>query len=300
MDTNQNGVSLDDVAAMIDPEDEDLQDTESENEDLPEEADEGDSESESEDSDEVTDTESESEEIEFEGKQYKVPKELKGAFLRQADYTQKTQEVAAQRRQVEEFARDVQTQQRIISQSFDAAVELRGLQKQLEQFDSLDWRSIADADPVEASKISLAYQQLQRKIVVKQQELQQAQVMSEQLTAQQRQQKLANAQTELKQRLPDFSEKVAVKIRGAAKDYGITDEEIGFIDDPRYVHILHDAMKWRELQTGKPKALKKVAEAPTAVKQKPAQVKNEQRSRELKAKFASGRATLKDLASYID
>lgn len=37
------------------------------------------------------------EDIEYEGQTFRVPKVLKDAFLRNADYTQKTQEVAARR-----------------------------------------------------------------------------------------------------------------------------------------------------------------------------------------------------------
>jgi hypothetical protein len=45
--------------------------------------------------------EAETVEIELDGKTFKVPAELKGAFLRQADYTRKTQELAASRQTME-------------------------------------------------------------------------------------------------------------------------------------------------------------------------------------------------------
>src|SRR3990167_6068838 len=43
----------------------------------------------------------EDEEIEHDGEKFKVPKKLKDAFLRQADYTRKTQEVSETKRQLE-------------------------------------------------------------------------------------------------------------------------------------------------------------------------------------------------------
>jgi hypothetical protein len=46
--------------------------------------------------------EPETEEVDYEGKKYKLPKELKDAVLRQADYTKKTQEVAQTREQFKE------------------------------------------------------------------------------------------------------------------------------------------------------------------------------------------------------
>lgn len=263
MDTNQDGVSLQDVADLIEQEDDQIADESGEQETPDEVAD-------SDESDEVDSPADEggddSEEIEFEGKAYKVPKELKGALLRQADYTQKTQEVAEQRRAVEERAQALQMQERLMSQTLEQRVELHSLQKQIAQFEQIDWQSLADTDPVQATKLNIQYQQLQRQAGMKYQELQQAQAQTEQLTAQQRQQMLVQAQSELKARLPDFTPQTAEKIKATARDYGISQQELDTLIDPRYVHVLHDAMKWRSLQVEKPKAMQKVAEAPRAIK----------------------------------
>lgn len=296
MDTNQdNGVSLQDVADLIEEEDQGT-DESGENETVDEVADGDES-----DTDETTDEGGdESEEIEYEGKSYKVPKELKGALLRQADYTQKTQEVAEQRKAVEERANAVQMQERLLAQTFDQRVELASLQKQLAQYEQIDWQGLADSDPVQATKLNLAYQQLQRQAGAKYQELQQAQAQNEQLTQHQRQQMLVQAQSDLKARLPDFNATTAEKIKTAARSYGISDQELNTVIDPRYVHVLHDAMKWRALQAEKPKAMQKVAEAPKAIKPQAPRPKNEQRDRALKSRFASGRATINDLAAYLE
>lgn len=296
MDTNQDGVSLQDVADLIELEDDQITDESGEQETPDEVAD-------SDESDEVDSPADEggddSEEIEFEGKAYKVPKELKGALLRQADYTQKTQEVAEQRRAVEERAQALQMQERLMSQTLEQRVELHSLQKQIAQFEQIDWQSLADTDPVQATKLNIQYQQLQRQAGQKYQELQQAQAQTEQLTAQQRQQMLVQAQSELKARLPDFTPQTAEKIKATARDYGISQQELDSLIDPRYVHVLHDAMKWRSLQAEKPKAMQKVAEAPKAIKSEAPRPRDEQRTRSLNAKFASGKAGLNDLAAYL-
>ena len=298
MDTNQEtGVSLQDVADLIE-EDQDT-DESGELETVDEVADGDDSETE-ETPDEGGD---DAEEIEFEGKSYKVPKELKGALLRQADYTTKTQEVAEQRRAVEERANAIQVQERLLSQTFEQRVELASLQKQIAQYEQIDWQGLADSDPVQATKLNLAYQQLQRQAGVKYQELQQAQAQNEQLTQHQRQQMLAQAQGDLKARLPDFNAQTAEKIKNAARDYGISDQELNNVIDPRYVHVLHDAMKWRALQAEKPKAMQKVAEAPRAVKPQAVQSSNTaktQRMARINSRFSSGSAKLGDLAAYLE
>lgn len=268
MDTNQDGVSLQDVADLIEQEDDQITDESGEQETPDEVAD-------SDESDEVESAADEgsddSEEIEFEGKAYKVPKELKGALLRQSDYTQKTQEVAEQRRAVEERAQALQMQERLMRQTLEQRVELHSLQKQIAQFEQIDWQSLADTDPVQATKLNIQYQQLQRQAGMKYQELQQAQAQNDQLTAQQRQQMLVQAQSDLKARIPEFNdpktaEAVSQKIKTTAREYGISPQELDAIIDPRYVHVLHDAMKWRSLQAEKPKAMQKVAEAPRAIK----------------------------------
>lgn len=268
MDTNQDGVSLQDVADLIEQEDDQITDESGEQETPDEVAD-------SDESDEVESAADEgsddSEEIEFEGKAYKVPKELKGALLRQSDYTQKTQEVAEQRRAVEERAQALQMQERLMSQTLEQRVELHSLQKQIAQFEQIDWQSLADTDPVQATKLNIQYQQLQRQAGMKYQELQQAQAQNDQLTANQRQQMLVQAQSDLKARIPEFNdpktaEAVSQKIKTTAREYGISPQELDAIIDPRYVHVLHDAMKWRSLQAEKPKAMQKVAEAPRAIK----------------------------------
>lgn len=266
MDTNQEtGVSLADVASLLDDEPDQAVAPES-GEDVTEEVAEDQSE-------ESPEEQEDGEEVEFEGKAYKVPKEIKEALLRQADYTQKTQAVAEQRKAVEEKAQLLNQREQLMGVAFEKAVELREVQNRLSQFENIDWQSLADSDPAQATKLNLAYQQLQRQAQQKYTELTQAQAQHEQLNAQQRQQMLAEAQKELRTRLPDFTPEVAEKIKSTAREYGLTDQELASVIDPRHVHILHDAMKWRALQANKPQALKKVAEAPKAIPPKATQPK---------------------------
>jgi hypothetical protein len=296
MDTNQEtGVSLQDVADLIEQDDDQL--AESGEDEGAEEVAQSD---ESEAPEAEADGAGDDEEVEFEGKSYKVPKELKSALLRQADYTQKTQEVAEQRRAVEERAQRIQQQEAVLGQSFDKAVELRVIQTKLSQFEGIDWQGLADSDPVQATKLNLAYQQLQREAQQKNGELQQAHAQAQQLTEQNRQQMLAEAQKELKQRLPNFTAETAEKIKHAAREYGISDNELNSVIDPRYVHVLHDAAKWRALQADKPKAMQKVAEAPRVMKPQAPTTRSEQNTRAINNRFSSGKARINDLAAFLE
>lgn len=269
MDTNQDGVSLQDVADLIEREDEQITDESGEEQGAEEIADSDDSDAPETQPEEGDD----GEEVEFEGKAYKVPKELKEALLRQSDYTKKTQEVAEQRKAIEQKAQLLEQREAVMSQQFEKAVEMRAIQDKLSQFKAIDWQSLADTDPVQATKLNLAYQQLQQQAAEKYSEFNQARAQAEQLTQQQRQQMLAEAQQGLKERLPNFNAETAEKIKTAARSYGLSDDELNQVIDPRYVHVLHDAMQWRALQAAKPKAMQKVAEAPRVVKPQAAQSK---------------------------
>lgn len=292
MDTNQEtGVSVADVAGLLD--DEADAPVELEQEEGSEEVAESDETAEQSESD----SEDDGEEVEFEGKAYKVPKGIKEALLRQADYTKKTQEVAEQRKAVEERAQALEQQQRVMAQTFDKAVEFREAQKRLTQFEQIDWYTLAQNDPTQATQLNIAYQQAQRDAQAKYGEWKQAEQQTQQLSEQNRQQMLAKAEQELKTRLPDFSPKVAEKITKAAKEYGITDQELNALIDPRYVHVLHDAMKWRALQAEKPKAMQKVAEAPKAIKPQAAQPKPRTNQAAFDRLKRNGR--VEDLAAFL-
>jgi hypothetical protein len=293
MDTNQEtGVSVADVAGLLDDE------TEQPVEELEQEAsteevavsDEPEVQAESEGEDEV-------EEVEFEGKVFKGPKGVKEALLRQADYTKKTQEVAEQRKAVEERAQALEQQQRVMAQTFDKAVEFREVQKRLTEYENLDWAALGQNDPAQALQLNLAYQKLQRDAQAKYGEWKQAEQQTQQLTEQNRQQMLVKAEQELKTRLPNYGPQVAEKIVKAGKEYGITDQELNSLIDPRYVHVLHDAMKWRALQAEKPKAMQKVVDAPQAIKPQATQPKPRTNQAALDRLKQNGR--IEDFAKFL-
>lgn len=207
----------------------------------------------------------ETEEVEFEGKTYKVPKELKGALLRESDYTKKTMQVAEQRKEVEERAQLLAQRETALNAAFDKAVEFRDIQNQLSQYEQLDWQTLVDADPVQATKLNLAYQKLQREAAQKYNELQNAQATHQKLMQEERAKVIAREQSRLKAILPNFNDDLAKKISASALEYGITEDELKSVIDSRYVHILHDAMRWKALQAEKGAAIKKVTSAPKAI-----------------------------------
>lgn len=77
--------------------------------------------------------------VEYEGKQYKVPKELRDALLRQADYTKKTQELAAGRKQIEQRQAELAQLAEIQTQTVQERAQLYAIESRLADFQRLDW-----------------------------------------------------------------------------------------------------------------------------------------------------------------
>ena len=201
-----------------------------------------------------------SEEVEYEGEVYAMPKKIKEALLRQQDYTKKTQEVAEQRKALEQEKEFLTQQQRLMAAGFEKAVELKEIDARLGQFKQLDWQALVDQDPAQATKLNIAYQQLQQARQEKLGELQQASRETEELTTKQRQQAIAQGMEQVKKAIPGFDVVLAKSIAETTKGYGFSQKEIDQLTDPRFVIALHDAHQWRKLQASKATVTKKVAD----------------------------------------
>lgn len=215
------------------------------------------------------------EEIDYEGEKFKVPKKLKDAFLRQDDYTRKTQAVAEERRQVE--ARDAEIRQHLEQRQaqFNAQAEFHqkhikdvaavvSIDERLGQLARIDWDAIETADPMQAVKLNRQVQQLQlqkQEIVGRLNQAQQQQAFErQQLTAKQ-QEEIARRQEasrrELEVAIKGFSTpEVKKQLRDAAVSNGYREEELANIGDPRFVKLLNKAAQYDLLvaqRTSKPK-----------------------------------------------
>lgn len=201
-----------------------------------------------------------SEEVEFEGEVYAMPKKIKEALLRQADYTRKTQEVAEQRKSVEERAEMLAQQEQLMAVALPKVAELKAIDDRLEQFKQLDWSSLVDQDPVQATKLNIAYQQLQQQRQGVINEVGQMQRQQTELMAKQREQALKAGMEQVRKAIPNFNAEMAKGIAETTKTYGFSQKEIDQLTDPRFVLALHDAHQWRKLQASKSTVTKKVAD----------------------------------------
>lgn len=226
--------------------------------------------------------------------------EVASSYMRQKDYTKKTQALAERENQAVQFLkqkhdefRDSYLSQAELARA--AVAQIAGIKTESEM------ENLAITDPA----AWVAESQRQRQINAYLNQLDQ-QINGEKQRASQQQEQYATEQkAQLYQKAWDELSKDGLdkpKLKSiyekATKHYGFTDDELSNVYDARMVRALRDAAAYRELQSQKQNVTKKVANAPRMpTRQTP--LAKERISDALEAKFKSGRAKLSDLASIL-
>ena len=188
------------------------------------------------------------------------------------DYTQKTQQVAEQRKELEVYAESIKAQEQAFHEQMqlnnvliEDVAKITSLDQQLNQYANVNWNQLSDNDFVEAQKLFFTYNQLQqeRSQLVSQFEVKKQQVVQKQ--TQLMAEKIAKGKEILAKEIPNWSPETNQALLSTGKDYGFSDVELNAIVDPRHVKVLHDAMQWRKLQQNSV-VKKKVSNAKPVVK----------------------------------
>jgi hypothetical protein len=171
------------------------------------------------------------------------------------DYTQKTQQVAEQKKELEAYAEQIKAQEQAFQQQMqlnnvliEDVAKITALDQQLNQYSNVNWQELSDNDFVEAQKHFFTYNQLQqeRSALVSQFEAKKQQIASQQ--AQLMSERVAKGKEVLAKEIPGWSQETTQQLVTVGKEYGFSDAELNSIVDPRHVKVLHDAMQWRKLQ----------------------------------------------------
>ena len=188
------------------------------------------------------------------------------------DYTQKTQQVAEQRKELEAYAESIKAQEQAFQEQMqlnnvliEDVAKITSLDQQLNQYANVNWQDLSDNDFVEAQKHFFTYNQLQqqRSQLVSQFEAKKQHVVQQQ--TQLMSEKIAKGKEVLAKEIPNWSPETNQALLSTGKDYGFSDAELNSIVDPRHVKVLHDAMQWRKLQQNSV-VKKKVSNAKPVVK----------------------------------
>ena len=209
------------------------------------------------------------EEFEWNGQIIEAPKSIKDSLMLQQDYTQKTQAVAAERKELEVRAENltrVNKQYEFAQSVQEDVLKAHQLQTAIAETKTYLRNNVGQGDDLSATEIERVRLQIDEatdqlndilgKVQTKSNEFQQAQ---EQSLAE-----LLTKSTEvLRQKVPGWGEAHEGQIKDYALAQGIPEETFKSVVDPLEKLILYKAMQFDALQEKAPAAVKKVQDAPT-------------------------------------
>ena len=191
------------------------------------------------------------EDVEYEGKKYAVPKEIKDALLRQADYTRKTQEVAETRKQLDAQAAEVKQFAQFQQGLIEDVADYRAAQKLEKQYEQIDWARWAEQDPAATQVEWIKYQQIkgQRETLEKQVQSKASQIQQRQ--SMESQQAIAKRFQEAEQALASDDKtwdvaKSSALTQFITKEYGFDKDELVQAMSPKFARLMRDAMTGRK------------------------------------------------------
>ena len=196
--------------------------------------------------------------------------ELKKSYQLGSDYTKKTQEVAEQRKVIEQEAKAIIEARKVRD---DYQTKLQAIEQFLTGTNDnpAELAAMKENDPVGyAVKVA---EMTEKKEQLQTIQAERARLAQEQQTESQAQMQkfVEQEQIKLAESLPEFSDKtkgeqVRNDIRSYGKKMGFTDNELSQVYDSRHVLVLHKAAQYDKLMAGKAGVKKKVAKAPKTVK----------------------------------
>ena len=201
------------------------------------------------------------------GEVYRGPAKLREAVERHKDYTQKTQELSALRKSVDDKAYFVEARETITAAVQEDIAEFKALEFQRKQFESLDWQALYNADPGQAMRLRDQRDDLQRQLQAKAGQIQQKSAQGQQILSAHTERQWQLAVEGAKQRIGKLTAEEDQAMHRQAQALGFTPEEFkSRLSDARILHAIHKAAKWDALQSGKPAAVQAAQKAPPVIK----------------------------------
>jgi hypothetical protein len=208
--------------------------------------------------------------IDHDGRRFAVPKELKDSFLRQADYTRKTQEVADQRRAIEERAKALESLTETQKQDMDKRAKLVVLDEQVAWYEKQDWDKWQQDDFVAAQQNFTKFQFLKDQRNGLREEVRNAEGQRAETAQREFAKRFTDTQATLARDIRNWGDEVAGKLTSYGTSIGFTLEELGTMNvDARVIKSLHKAMLYDQFiaeQKAK-RAKAKPSAAPTVVEE---------------------------------
>jgi hypothetical protein len=190
--------------------------------------------------------------------------DLKRSFSGQAYIQKGMQEAAEARKAATELYQTLQTEQAKFMQVVQT-IQSQGFKAPPQAPDI----GLMDKDPIGYMQADARYRKDLSEFQTQQVQIQQTAAAQRQMQERALAEFVADQGKLLQSRIPEFADQnkareVTAKIRSTATEaYGFSDQELGNVIDARHVLVLHDAMKWRELQAAR---TKQAPAAPKSIK----------------------------------
>ena len=201
-------------------------------------------ESEEVETDPTEDTESEdSEEKELKftvGDETVTVEELKLGYLRQSDYTRKTQNIATAKR-------DLETKSAEANATMNALMSAAGAD--LSRFEGVNWEQVAIDTPDQYKQAKAAYEQTQSTYNYIKAQADQFQTEQQQQTDAANKASAAESLTVLKSSIPNWNNDLYYKIGEYALELGVSGDEFNKVSDHRLITALWKAMQFDQAKT---------------------------------------------------
>lgn len=205
------------------------------------------------------------EEIDHDGLKVSVPKALKDSFLRHADYTRKTQELAEQRKS---FEASRVTSTTVHNDYVEALANVKHFDAQLARYANFDWTTLESTDPASAQQHFRYFSQLKdarNEAAKAATDKEQSLAMESQRT---RATRVQEVQAELTKIMPEWSPggELDLKLAKFGTANGLSEQDIAdaTLRNPNFVKLLDLAQFGAE--TRAKQAAQKRIEAKQAVK----------------------------------
>ena len=186
-------------------------------------------------------------------------KELQAGYLRQRDYTQKTQELAKQR---DELPRAYAKHAQDISESYTKRLsELQQLAMKTvaAELAGVDWERLATDDPLGYPAKFERRVKLEKLLQTIQAEQKDAEARVSQEQTKTKAEKWQKSLEILHREIPDFGPDVAKRLVESGKEWGFEPDEVAQWDDHRIIKMLHALSDKKAIESKKPEVEKKVA-----------------------------------------
>jgi len=205
-------------------------------------------------------------EVDYDGVVYEVPPALKDALLRQSDYTQKTQQVASQRKEVDLLQQQVQTarkEQQFVQEIQPDLNNVGYLQASIQQMETELQANLAQMTSEDMFRRKIEVDGYKEQLNALKQGLELKYSEFEEAQKQSYHELLEQGAQVLKQTIPDWSEDKQSQVRDYALSKGFSQQEVSSILDPRHVQILWAASQFESLREKAAPAAEQIKSAPT-------------------------------------